>query len=158
MPSASSLNWRARPSLHSRMIVPPTPYSGTIGNTKRGQHDHGCEYPTGSSTFVSRSHEDDRQDGPLKHAGHERSEQAARCSRMLNGDSWNVRSLHRRLPVPEGSVGMQLGMIGLGRMGSNMVRRLICGQHECWSMIFNRKRSATWSRRAPWELTHSPIV
>ncbi len=26
---------------------------------------------------------------------------------------------------------MQLGMIGLGRMGANMVRRLICGDHEC---------------------------
>jgi len=26
---------------------------------------------------------------------------------------------------------MQLGMIGLGRMGSNMVRRLIKGDHEC---------------------------
>ena len=26
---------------------------------------------------------------------------------------------------------MQLGMIGLGRMGANMVRRLIKGRHEC---------------------------
>ncbi len=26
---------------------------------------------------------------------------------------------------------MQLGMIGLGRMGSNMVRRLIRGGHQC---------------------------
>ena len=26
---------------------------------------------------------------------------------------------------------MQLGMIGLGRMGSNMVRRLLTGGHEC---------------------------
>ena len=26
---------------------------------------------------------------------------------------------------------MQLGMIGLGRMGSNMVRRLLQGGHEC---------------------------
>ena len=26
---------------------------------------------------------------------------------------------------------MQLGMIGLGRMGANMVRRLIGGGHEC---------------------------
>src|SRR6478672_8034769 len=31
---------------------------------------------------------------------------------------------------------MQLGMIGLGRMGSNMVRRLLKGGHEC--VIFNR--------------------
>src|SRR5207245_4066420 len=26
---------------------------------------------------------------------------------------------------------MQVGMIGLGRMGANMVRRLICGGHAC---------------------------
>ena len=30
----------------------------------------------------------------------------------------------------------QLGMVGLGRMGSNMVRRLIQGGHEC--VVFNR--------------------
>ena len=26
---------------------------------------------------------------------------------------------------------MQIGMIGLGRMGANMVRRLVQGGHEC---------------------------
>jgi len=26
---------------------------------------------------------------------------------------------------------MQLGMIGLGRMGANMVRRLLKGGHQC---------------------------
>jgi 6-phosphogluconate dehydrogenase len=31
---------------------------------------------------------------------------------------------------------MQLGMVGLGRMGSNMVRRLIKGGHQC--VVFNR--------------------
>jgi 6-phosphogluconate dehydrogenase len=31
---------------------------------------------------------------------------------------------------------MQLGMIGLGRMGSNMVRRLMRGRHEC--VVFDR--------------------
>jgi len=31
---------------------------------------------------------------------------------------------------------MQIGMIGLGRMGSNMVRRLIAGGHDC--VVFNR--------------------
>ena len=33
---------------------------------------------------------------------------------------------------------MQLGMIGLGRMGSNMVRRLLRGGHEC--VVFNRSQ------------------
>ena len=31
---------------------------------------------------------------------------------------------------------MQLGMIGLGRMGANMVRRLLKGGHSC--VVFNR--------------------
>jgi 6-phosphogluconate dehydrogenase len=35
---------------------------------------------------------------------------------------------------------MQLGMIGLGRMGSNMVRRLIKGGHEC--VVFDRSPDA----------------
>jgi lactate dehydrogenase-like 2-hydroxyacid dehydrogenase len=33
---------------------------------------------------------------------------------------------------------MQLGMIGLGRMGANMVRRLIAGGHQC--VVFDRSR------------------
>ena len=35
---------------------------------------------------------------------------------------------------------MQLGMIGLGRMGANMVRRLIKGGHDC--VVFNRTAEA----------------
>jgi 6-phosphogluconate dehydrogenase len=35
---------------------------------------------------------------------------------------------------------MQLGMIGLGRMGANMVRRLIQGGHEC--VVFDRSPQA----------------
>jgi 6-phosphogluconate dehydrogenase len=35
---------------------------------------------------------------------------------------------------------MQLGMIGLGRMGANMVRRLIAGGHAC--VVFNRSPAA----------------
>ena len=31
---------------------------------------------------------------------------------------------------------MQLGMIGLGRMGANMVRRLMRGGHEC--LVYDR--------------------
>ena len=33
---------------------------------------------------------------------------------------------------------MQLGMIGLGRMGANMVRRLIKGGHQC--VVFDRSQ------------------
>ena len=35
---------------------------------------------------------------------------------------------------------MQVGMIGLGRMGGNMVRRLLKGGHEC--VVWNRAREA----------------
>ena len=35
---------------------------------------------------------------------------------------------------------MQLGMVGLGRMGANMVRRLIRGGHEC--VVFDRSTQA----------------
>ena len=35
---------------------------------------------------------------------------------------------------------MQLGMIGLGRMGANMVRRLIKGGHQC--VVFDRSQKA----------------
>jgi 6-phosphogluconate dehydrogenase len=37
-------------------------------------------------------------------------------------------------------IGMQLGMIGLGRMGANMVRRLIKDGHEC--IVFDRAADA----------------
>jgi 6-phosphogluconate dehydrogenase len=35
---------------------------------------------------------------------------------------------------------MQIGMIGLGRMGANMVRRLLQGGHDC--VVFDRSRDA----------------
>src|ERR1700721_2037753 len=35
---------------------------------------------------------------------------------------------------------MQLGMIGLGRMGANMVRRLLNGGHQC--VVYNRSPKA----------------
>src|SRR5262249_50668331 len=35
---------------------------------------------------------------------------------------------------------MQIGMIGLGRMGANMVRRLLTGGHQC--IVFDRSPKA----------------
>jgi 6-phosphogluconate dehydrogenase (decarboxylating) len=42
---------------------------------------------------------------------------------------------------------MRLGMIGLGRMGANMVRRLIKQGHNC--VVFDRCQNlwTIWSRR-----------
>src|SRR5215471_6950944 len=45
---------------------------------------------------------------------------------------------------------MQLGMIGLGRMGANMVRRLLKGGHEC--VVFDM------SPKAVEELVHEKAV
>ena len=45
---------------------------------------------------------------------------------------------------------MQIGMIGLGRMGANMVRRLLTGGHEC--VVFDR------SPKAVQELTQEKAV
>jgi 6-phosphogluconate dehydrogenase len=50
--------------------------------------------------------------------------------RMLSGIRRSVR----------GELTMQLGMIGLGRMGANMVRRLLRGGHEC--VVFDMSASA----------------
>ena len=35
---------------------------------------------------------------------------------------------------------MELGMVGLGRMGANMVRRLLKGGHRC--VVFDRSPNA----------------
>ena len=41
---------------------------------------------------------------------------------------------------------MQLAMIGLGRMGANMVRRLIKGGHECVVFDMSLKAVADLAR------------
>jgi 6-phosphogluconate dehydrogenase len=41
---------------------------------------------------------------------------------------------------------MQIGMIGLGRMGSNMVRRLLQGGHQC--VVYNRHAEAVETLRS----------
>src|SRR5258706_1911041 len=40
----------------------------------------------------------------------------------------------------ENQSAMQLGMLGLGRMGANMVRRLITGGHDC--VVYDRAPQA----------------
>ena len=45
---------------------------------------------------------------------------------------------------------MQLGMIGLGRMGANMARRLLAGNHQC--VVFDM------SPKAVAELTQAKAV
>ena len=40
---------------------------------------------------------------------------------------------------------MQIGMIGLGRMGANMVRRLLRGGHQC--VVYDRNAEAVTNSR-----------
>src|SRR5262245_17428641 len=54
-----------------------------------------------------------------------------------------LQSVFGASTVKQSTVGrkrMQLGMIGLGRMGANMVRRLIRGGHEC--IVYDRSPDA----------------
>src|SRR5215468_2746929 len=57
---------------------------------------------------------------------------------------WTQGNTCGHRPAYSGSVQkeayMQLGMVGLGRMGANMVRRLIKGGHEC--VVFDRSPKA----------------
>ena len=41
---------------------------------------------------------------------------------------------------------MQIGMMGLGRMGSNMVRRLMQGEQQC--VVYNRHAEAAEALRS----------
>ena len=50
---------------------------------------------------------------------------------------------------------MQIGMIGLGRMGANMVRRLVQGGHECVAYDPRRRGGADASRRYGAQGAHS---
>src|SRR5262245_11216032 len=47
-----------------------------------------------------------------------------------------ARNRTRRTIGPTKESAMQLGMIGLGRMGANMVHRLLAGHHQC--VVFDR--------------------
>jgi len=57
---------------------------------------------------------------------------------------------------------MQLGMIGLGRMGANMVRRLLKGGHQCVVFDMSAKAVAELAKekavRAPLRWQSSPRV
>src|SRR5215813_14210515 len=54
----------------------------------------------------------------------------------MRSDSGKHRGTKNGLTIsPSGGV-MKIGMVGLGRMGANMVRRLMRNGHEC--VVFNR--------------------
>src|SRR5262249_12678648 len=46
----------------------------------------------------------------------------------------------RIAPGGQGDCRMQIGMIGLGRMGGNMVRRLLRGGHDC--LVYDRNEAS----------------
>ncbi len=49
---------------------------------------------------------------------------------------------------------MQLGMVGLGRMGANMTRRLMRGGHQ---LVVSDLSPEAGPAKAPSDLTHSTI-
>ena len=51
---------------------------------------------------------------------------------------------------------MQIGMIGLGRMGANMVLRLLAGRHEC--VVFDRSPKAVGELALAGAVAASSIV
>jgi len=59
---------------------------------------------------------------------------AQRHCRRVGYDERNRHS--GGIPESERTLNMQIGMIGLGRMGANMVRRLMRGGHEC--VVFDK--------------------
>jgi 6-phosphogluconate dehydrogenase len=54
-------------------------------------------------------------------------------------------SFNQNQTINQKEQNMQLGMIGLGRMGANMVRRLIKGGHEC--VVYDRSSEAVQQLR-----------
>ena len=44
---------------------------------------------------------------------------------------------------------MQIGVIGLGRMGGNISRRLMKAGHSCVVFDTNANRATRWQKRAP---------
>jgi hypothetical protein len=52
--------------------------------------------------------------------------------------------------LPDEEDGVTLGMIGLGRMGSNMARRLLRAGHECVCSTFIHSQLSTWPMLARW--------
>src|SRR5205823_6366647 len=63
--------------------------------------------------------------------GHPRAASADVAVACKDGTGTGAASRAATPTVREGESGMQPGMVGLGRMGANLVRRLIRAGHEC---------------------------
>ncbi len=70
-------------------------------------------------------------------AGHSPETAASRCRPGSERNSTVKQSVLKKEAI------MQIGMIGLGRMGANMVRRLLQGGHQC--VVFDRSPKAVKS-------------
>jgi len=66
-------------------------------------------------------------------------EESRRKTKYLFTERLSLSAHRAAEPRTKGSQGMQLGMIGLGRMGANMVRRLMRGGHRCVVWDVNRE-------------------
>src|SRR5712692_3138788 len=70
--------------------------------------------------------------------------------RLLNRSSGRATRYESLKYESEGGINMQIGMIGLGRMGANMARRLLNGGHQC--VVFDM------SPKAVTELTEQKAI
>src|SRR5262249_17376325 len=64
----------------------------------------------------------------------------ARANRMTATAAIRTSSRKQGWRTQPEELSMQLGMIGLGRMGANMVRRLLRGGHSC--VVYDRSQAA----------------
>src|SRR5262249_20598733 len=65
-----------------------------------------------------------------------RADSSARKHPALSQKREQYETQNVEEPIMKNKTAMQLGMIGLGRMGANMVRRLIRGGHQC--VVYDR--------------------
>src|SRR5580658_383849 len=68
------------------------------------------------------------------------SEAASGCGKIQPVAKTLNRNNAKKNRIMKNKTTMQLGMIGLGRMGANMVRRLIRGGHQC--VVYDRSAEA----------------
>jgi len=89
----------------------------------------GKALPYRAAAFIYRSFEA----APRRNQGWDRKALAGKAEpfRTSTGGAANEVGSSLSLVSNEEEIDMQLGMIGLGRMGANMVRRLKRGGHEC---------------------------
>jgi lactate dehydrogenase-like 2-hydroxyacid dehydrogenase len=72
------------------------------------------------------------------------------CGFAIVRPMWTTLTSGRNAPL--GSKKMQIGIVGLGRVGGNISRRLMRGGHQCVVFDANKKVRESLGKGAPWSL------